>query len=233
MSGDTNDFIYSYLGIDGATKVTTIKYGTMYGTHATGTIQGDNSLVLYLFYEPVERTLTFHPEPGGWAGGSDKFSTNTSTIHYVTGQKVDVPAAKDVDRKGYDLIGWTTVAGGTTPEYVAGTDTAKYTMTLDPDQHLYAVYAVRNDTKYTVEHYRVGVVLNANGTIKHVINVEDTPIYTTTQIGTTEATGTGSRLPAAPITPTSSATTTTWASTSTATWSMPTAARSIRPSSSF
>lgn len=87
--------------------------------------------------------------------------------------------------------GWTTVAGGTTPEYVAGTDTAKYTMTLDPDQHLYAVYAVRNDTKYTVEHYRVGVVLNANGTIKHVINVEDTPIYTTTQIGTTEATGTG------------------------------------------
>lgn len=99
-SADSDSFIYSYLGIDGAIKQTTIKYGTVYGTHATGTIQGDNTLVLYLFYEPVERTLTFHPEPGGWAGGSDKFSTNTSTIHYVTGQKVDVPAAKDVDRKG-------------------------------------------------------------------------------------------------------------------------------------
>lgn len=67
-SADSDSFIYSYLGIDGAIKQTTIKYGTVYGTHATGTIQGDNTLVLYLFYEPVERTLTFHPRAGrlGW-----------------------------------------------------------------------------------------------------------------------------------------------------------------------
>ena len=90
-SADSDSFIYSYLGIDGATKQTEIKYGTVYGTHATGVIQGDNSLVLYLFYEPIDRNLTFHPEPGGWAGGSDRFSTNGTTIRYVTGQKVTVP----------------------------------------------------------------------------------------------------------------------------------------------
>ena len=76
--------------------------------------------------------------------------------------------------------------------YTAADATKKYyEMTTDATQTLYGIWTPRPDTRFTVEHYRVIATFkdSDNEVIDKVVSVEAVPIYTTTQVGTTGATG--------------------------------------------
>ncbi len=101
------------------------------GTVLSGTITGDGSLVLKLYYTANEDSLSYEAN-----GGTGEMQ---ATEGYV-GEDVTV-AANGFERTGYKFAGWDTQADGQGEDYAAG---ASYTLT-EGDDVLYAQWEAVTD----------------------------------------------------------------------------------------
>lgn len=107
---------------------------------AEGTIAGDGSLVLKLYYEPRLLYLNYNANYG-----TNQFQPVSGYINSKT-TVIDNPFT----RPGYTFVKWTENIGGSGVAYEAGKD--EYTFTKEKD-NLYAQWEANTDTQYTVEHY--------------------------------------------------------------------------------
>ena len=89
-------------------------------TVASGTVAGDGSLVLNLYYTPDADALAYHAN-----GGQGTMAATEG----VTDQVVEV-AANGFERAGYAFVGWNTAADGSGQAYAAG---AGYALTAGDD----------------------------------------------------------------------------------------------------
>ena len=89
-------------------------------TVASGTVAGDGSLVLNLYYTPDADALAYHAN-----GGQGTMAATAG----VTDQVVEV-AANGFERAGYAFVGWNTAADGSGQAYAAG---AGYALTAGDD----------------------------------------------------------------------------------------------------
>ena len=89
-------------------------------TVASGTVAGDGSLVLNLYYTPDADALAYNAN-----GGEGTMAATEG----VTDQDVTV-AANGFERAGYTFVGWNTAADGSGRAYAAG---ASYTLTAGDD----------------------------------------------------------------------------------------------------
>ncbi|MCQ4799249.1 InlB B-repeat-containing protein, partial [Eggerthella lenta] len=89
-------------------------------TVASGTVAGDGSLVLNLYYTPDADALAYHAN-----GGQGTMAATEG----VTDQVVEV-AANGFERAGYAFVGWNTAADGSGRAYAAG---AGYALTAGDD----------------------------------------------------------------------------------------------------
>ena len=107
---------------------------------AEGTIAGDGSLVLKLYYEPRLLYLNYNANDG-----TNQFQPVSGYINSKV-KVIDNPFT----RPGYTFVKWTENIGGSGVAYEAGKD--EYTFTKEKD-NLYAQWKANTDTPYTVEHY--------------------------------------------------------------------------------
>ncbi len=133
-------------GTTGETATATAKSYTGFSentTHtdrvASGTIAGDGSLVLKLYYDRNTFTVSYDEN-----GGSSV--TDTTDVRY--GAKITAPTAPTKD--GYSFEGWYSDAGLTTA-WDFSSDTVTEATTL------YAKWSASTGTAYTVEHYQQDV----------------------------------------------------------------------------
>ncbi|MFR3053035.1 MAG: InlB B-repeat-containing protein [Eggerthella lenta] len=116
-------------------------------TVASGTVAGDGSLVLNLYYTPDADALAYHAN-----GGQGTMAATEG----VTDQVVEV-AANGFERAGYAFVGWNTAADGSGQAYAAG---AGYALTAGDDA-LFAQWTPNDGTAYTVNHYKVNAAHTA------------------------------------------------------------------------
>ncbi|MDD6174589.1 MAG: InlB B-repeat-containing protein, partial [Firmicutes bacterium] len=108
----------------------------------TGTIAGDGSLVLTLYYVPKIVKLIYDPNGGTGSSiyTSDYYHTETSVLSNTM-----------FSRPGYTFEGWNSQADGTGTDYAPG---ASYTYGYQ-DETVYAKWKANEDTPYKVEHYTI------------------------------------------------------------------------------
>ncbi len=133
-------------GTTGETATATAKSYTGFSentTHtdrvASGTIAGDGSLVLKLYYDRNTYTVSYEEN-----GGSSV--TDTTDVRY--GAKITAPTAPT--KIGYSFEGWYTDAG-LSSSWDFSSDTVTEATTL------YAKWSASTGTAYTVEHYQQDV----------------------------------------------------------------------------
>lgn len=106
----------------------------------TGTIAGDGSLVLTLYYVPKVVKLIY--DPNGGTGNSiytsDRYNTDTSILSNTM-----------FVRPGYTFEGWNSQSTGNGIDYAPG---ALYTYGYN-DETIYAKWKADKDTPYKVKHY--------------------------------------------------------------------------------
>ncbi|WP_233654382.1 InlB B-repeat-containing protein [Eggerthella lenta] len=139
-------------------------------TVASGTVAGDGSLVLNLYYTPDADALAYHAN-----GGQGTMAATEG----VTDQVVEV-AANGFERAGYAFVGWNTAADGSGQAYAAG---AGYALTAGDDA-LFAQWTPNDGTAYTVNHYKV----NAAHTAATLDNAENLNATTDTVVEATAQT---------------------------------------------
>ena len=106
----------------------------------SGTVKGDGSLTLKLFYVPQETILTYMPN-----GGTGEAVSSAGVVD----EKLKVANGADLfSRPGYTFIGWQTLDN---VSYRPGDD---YLLTAGEDI-LLAQWAANTDTVYKVYHYKV------------------------------------------------------------------------------
>ena len=157
--------------IDTNNPITTGSYGffacSQYGD-SYNNIRGTATLARY--------TVTFDGNGGTPVGNSSITAISTKTYS-------GVPTS--ATRAGYDFAGWyTDPVGGTRTDIVNGA-----TVNINHDTTVYAHWTPRNDTRYTVKHWKQNVYDNTNQTITNEYNTHyDSSHYTLA--GTDTLTGT-------------------------------------------
>ena len=110
----------------------------------SGSVAADGSLVLKLYYKPLEDKLTYKANGGA---GADRIANGWMY------QEMTVEDGSMFTREGYTFNGWKTPSG---KAYAAG---SKYTLTTEDDV-LLAQWKANTNTEYKVYHYLV----SADGT---------------------------------------------------------------------
>ena len=119
----------------------------------------------YRVYVPTKYNLTINPNNGKYNDTKDN-----TVVEVVSGETIQIALPT---RDGYDFTGWTLEGEESTLTYTGSSSTnfARFTMGIQ-DTTLVATWAPRDDTKYTVKHWKQNIYDNTNEQEKEEYNLD-------------------------------------------------------------
>ena len=130
----------------------------------------------YMVYVPTKYNLTIDPNKGKYNDTKDN-----TVVEVVSGETMQIALPT---RDGYDFTGWTLEGEESTLTYTgsSATNFARFTMGI-ADTTIVATWAPRDDTKYTVKHWKQNLYDNTDEQEKDYYNSnENDTLYTLADI---------------------------------------------------
>ncbi len=126
----------------------------------------------YKVYVPTKYSLTINPNNGKYNDTKDN-----TIVEVVSGETIQIALPT---RDGYDFTGWTLEGNESTLTYTGSSSTnfARFKMGVE-DTTIEATWAPRDDTRYTVKHWKQNIYDNTNQEIKNLYDSNYNETYYT------------------------------------------------------